>query len=238
MIKKSENIDLAEVDKFNQLATQWWDKDGALKTLHDINPIRLRYIQNYIDLENAVVLDVGCGGGILTESLAQCHAQVTAIDASDESIRVAKAHAEKKNLDINYQCKTIEALASEQNQKYDVITCLEMLEHVPNPQNIIHACAKLLKPNGHIFFSTLNRTIQSFLLAIVSAEYILNLIPRGTHEYAKLIRPAELAAWLRADKLELDDIKGIHYNPLFRTGKLTNHLAINYIAHCVSIDST
>ncbi len=233
----TDNIDPEEVAKFDQLATQWWDKDGELKTLHDINPIRLQYIQNYIDLQNVDALDVGCGGGILTESLAQCQAHVTAIDVSENTIQVAQAHAEKMNLDIDYQCTPIEALASEQGKKYDVITCLEMLEHVPKPQNIIHTCAKLIKPGGHIFFSTLNRTFKSFLLAIVSAEYILKLLPRGTHEYAKLIRPAELAAWLRTNNLELDDIKGIHYNPLLRTARLTNRLAVNYIAHCVPVDS-
>jgi len=184
-------------------------------------------------LQNIDALDVGCGGGILAESLAQSGAHVTAIDVSQQTIQVAKVHAEKMDLDIDYRCRRIEDLASEQHEKYNLITCLEMLEHVPNPQNIIHACAKLIKPGGHIFFSTLNRTVQSFLLAIVSAEYILKLLPRGTHEYAKLIRPAELAGWLRAENLDLDNIKGIYYNPLLRSASLTNRLGVNYIAHCV-----
>ncbi|NOY72981.1 MAG: bifunctional 2-polyprenyl-6-hydroxyphenol methylase/3-demethylubiquinol 3-O-methyltransferase UbiG [Gammaproteobacteria bacterium] len=225
------NIDPAEIDKFSALAPRWWDPAGECKPLHDINPLRLRFIARYAPLKGKNVLDVGCGGGILSESLAAAGAQVTAIDASNAAISVAKLHLQESGQDVSYHCTAIEEFTSRTTEKYDVITCMEMLEHVPDPSSIIASCSDLLKPNGHLFLSTLNRNMKSFLLAIVGAEYIMKMIPKGTHDYSQFIQPAEIESWLRQADLSLNKIKGISYNPLFKKYSLSNNIQINYLVH-------
>ncbi len=225
------NIDPAEVDKFSALAPRWWDPAGECKPLHDINPLRLRFITRYAPLKDKKILDVGCGGGILSESLAAAGAQVTAIDASNAAISVAKLHLQESGQDVSYHCTTIEEFASCATEKYDVITCMEMLEHVPDPSSIIASCSDLLKPDGHLFLSTLNRNMKSFILAIVGAEYIMNMIPKGTHEYSQFIQPAEMECWLRQADLSLNKITGMSYNPLFKKYSLNNNIQVNYLVH-------
>lgn len=225
------NIDPAEVDKFSAMAPRWWDPEGECKPLHEINPLRLRFISRFAPLTDKQVLDVGCGGGILSESMAVAGAQVTAIDASKAAISVAKLHLQESGQIVDYHCTTIEEFASSTTEKFDVITCMEMLEHVPDPTSIIASCANLLKPDGHFFLSTLNRNAKSFMLSIVAAEYIMGMLPKGTHEYSKFIQPAEMDSWLRHADLSLDDIKGISYNPLFKKYSLSNDIQVNYLVH-------
>lgn len=228
-----ENIDAEEVAKFNHQADQWWNPEGEFKTLHRINPLRLDYvIKQTGSLKNKSVLDVGCGGGILAESLATAGAKVTAIDMAEASLQAARDHAQAQSLNINYQLLTVEKLAAQSTQKFDVITCMELLEHVPDPGGVISACATLCKPGGHIVFSSINRTLKAFALAIVGAEYLLKLLPSSTHHYDKFVRPSELAAWARDAGLEISHITGIRYNPLNHHASLIEDVSVNYFMHC------
>lgn len=225
----TSNIDTKELTNFNTHADDWWNMQGSFKTLHTINPLRLKFIQEHTELTHKQVLDIGCGGGILTESLARCGAQVTGIDMAESVLAIAQKHAETENLTIDYQLITAEALAEQQHAHYDVITCLEMLEHVPNPQSIIQACVRLLKPNGTIFFSTINRNLKAYLFTILGAEYLLHWLPVGTHDYNKFIRPAELAQWLREAGIQLQQMRGISYQILNRSFYLSDNLDVNYL---------
>jgi 2-polyprenyl-6-hydroxyphenyl methylase/3-demethylubiquinone-9 3-methyltransferase len=232
------NVDESEVAKFEALAHRWWDKESEFKPLHEINPLRLNYIDEIAGLTGKKVLDVGCGGGILSESMAQRGATVTGIDMGDMPIKIAKLHALESGIDINYRKLSAEDLADEvaeqPEQQFDVITCLEMLEHVPDPASIINACTRMLKPGGHLFLSTINRNPKAYLLAIIGAEYVLNLLPRGTHDYAKFIRPAELSRWVRGAGLEVKGSTGLVYNPLTKRYKLSERdVAVNYLMHTV-----
>ena len=225
------NVDENEIAKFEALAYRWWDKESEFKPLHDINPLRLNYIDERARLEGKQVLDIGCGGGILSESMTSRGAQVTGIDLGETPLAVAKIHAKEQNISIDYQAISAEALANQKPQSFDVVTCMEMLEHVPNPASIVKACAKLTKPDGHIFFSTINRNPKSFLFAIVGAEYILNLLPKGTHEYEKLIRPSELDRWVRQQSMHTKDITGLTYNLINKTYKLSSDTGVNYLLY-------
>jgi 2-polyprenyl-6-hydroxyphenyl methylase/3-demethylubiquinone-9 3-methyltransferase len=225
----------AEIDKFNDLAHEWWNTDGAFKTLHQINPLRCEFIQKHIALENKTLLDVGCGGGILSEALAKLGAQVSAIDLAPQSIEIAKLHLYESNLSINYECIEVGAKAVQSPESFDVITCMEMLEHVPDPAYIIQECAKLLKSGGMAFFSTLNRNFKSYALGVVAAEYILNLVPQGTHDYQKFIKPAELRNMLKQAGFELVALSGMTYNPISQTAALSSDTSINYMVACQKI---
>ncbi|MBA2490390.1 MAG: bifunctional 2-polyprenyl-6-hydroxyphenol methylase/3-demethylubiquinol 3-O-methyltransferase UbiG [Gammaproteobacteria bacterium] len=225
------NIDAAEIGKFERLADQWWDRQGQFKALHDINPLRLDYIDGRARLAGRQVLDVGCGGGILTEAMAKRGAAVTGIDLAEASLRAASTHGAQSGLSIDYRHVAVEQLADEQSGTFDIVTCLEMLEHVPDVSATVNACARLTKPDGHIFFSTLNRNPKSFLFAIVGAEYILNLIPKGTHEFARFIRPSELARCARDAGLHPADITGLVYNPITRGYALSHDVTVNYLMH-------
>lgn len=233
MEKQNKNIDQEEIDKFNQLAHKWWDETSEFKPLHDINPLRVNFIKSKIELNGKKVLDVGCGGGILAEALAKEGASVTGIDQGENAIKVANIHNIESNLDIDYKQLNIEDLYKNNKQKYDVITCLEMLEHVPQPSSVVATCAKLLKPDGKIFFSTLNRNPKSFLFAIIGAEYILNLLPKGTHTYEKFIKPSELKAWCSLNDLHFSDLVGMTYNPITKKYKLSSDCSVNYIVETV-----
>ncbi|MDP7119402.1 MAG: bifunctional 2-polyprenyl-6-hydroxyphenol methylase/3-demethylubiquinol 3-O-methyltransferase UbiG [Arenicellales bacterium] len=226
-----DNIDPTEVAKFESLAARWWDPHSEFRTLHQINPLRLEYIAQRATLEGARVVDVGCGGGILAEALWTRGAQVTGLDAGQAPIAVAKLHAKESGARINYQSTTAESLADELPGGFDLVTCMELLEHVPDPATTVTACAKLLRPGGQAFFSTINRNAKSWLLAIVGGEYLLNLLPRGTHHYEKLIRPSELDAWARQTGLQLTEMIGMHYNPVSRSYRLGPGVEVNYIAH-------
>jgi 2-polyprenyl-6-hydroxyphenyl methylase/3-demethylubiquinone-9 3-methyltransferase len=225
------NVDRKEIEKFEGLAERWWDTEGDFKPLHDINPARVTYISERADLENARVLDIGCGGGILAESMAARGARVTAIDMAEAPLAVARIHQLKSGVEVEYRHSTAEREAQEAAGAYDLVTCLEMLEHVPDPSSVIAACARLTRPGGQIFFSTINRNPKSFLMAIVGAEYVLRLLPKGTHEYEKLIRPAELCAWARKADLSVEEIIGMHYNPFTRTCTLGGSVHVNYLVH-------
>jgi len=227
----SSNVDPQELDKFNQLAHRWWDPHSEFKALHDINPLRLGWIDERAQLAGKRVLDVGCGGGILSESMAALGAEVVGIDLSDRALKVAELHLLESGRRVSYRKTAVEELAREQAGEYDVVTCMEVLEHVPDPQSQVSACARLLRPNGHAFFATLNRNLKSFLFAIVGAEYVLGLLPRGTHEYAKLIKPSELAALCRTAGLGVEHIIGISYNPVTKAYALSPDPDVNYILH-------
>jgi len=229
--KHSPPADAEEVAKFESLADQWWDREGPLKTLHEINPLRLDYIDQRASLAGARVLDVGCGGGILSEAMARQGAAVVGIDLAQASLDVATTHARETGVNSQYLCVAAERLADEQPDNFDIVTCLELLEHVPDPENIVNACARMVRPGGSVFFSTINRNLKSFLMAIVGAEHILRMVPKGTHEYEKLIRPSELAAWCRGAELELHDVTGLHFNPLTQTYSLGGNVDVNYFAH-------
>jgi len=226
-----ENVHEHEIQKFGALAGRWWDPTGEFKTLHAVNPLRLQFIRSHAELQGAKVLDVGCGGGILSEGLASAGAVVTAIDLAPDLIAVAREHAEASAYTIDYREVSVEALAKEQPQSFDHVTCMEMLEHVPDPGSVVRACTKLVKPGGRVFFSTLNRKLKAYLLAIVGAEYLLNMIPKGTHEFSTFIRPSELGRWSRESGLELLGMEGIVYNPLTQQFNLSpKDLDVNYLA--------
>lgn len=228
----SQNVDQTEIDKFSQMAHKWWDLDGEFKPLHQINPLRTDYIDRHAPLDAARVVDVGCGGGILTEALARRGATVTGVDLAKKSLKVAQLHALDQGLTIDYRCVTVEALAAEQPASFDRVVCMEMLEHVPDPQSVVSSCAALARPGGWVFFSTLNRNLKSYLMAVVGAEYVLNWLPRGTHDYARFIKPSELTRMARNAGLELADISGMRYNPLTRTYHLDNETSVNYLMAC------
>jgi 2-polyprenyl-6-hydroxyphenyl methylase/3-demethylubiquinone-9 3-methyltransferase len=224
------NVDPNEIRKFEELASRWWDKNSEFKPLHDINPLRANWIDNIAPVAEKKVLDVGCGGGILSESLAQRGAKVTGIDMGDAPLGVAKLHQLESGLSINYQKSTAEEFAKKHENTFDIVTCLEMLEHVPDPSSVINACAKMVKPDGAVFFSTINRNPKAFLLAIVGAEYLLRMLPRGTHEYGKFIRPSELANWSREAGLQVNQMTGLLYNPLTKNYKLSpSDVDVNYM---------
>ena len=224
------NFDPAELAKFSDLAHRWWDKESEFRPLHQINPLRLAWIESIIPLKGLRVLDVGCGGGILADAMARKGADVLGIDLASKALKVAQLHAlEAQTEGVQYQEISAEALALEQPGRFDVITCMEMLEHVPAPSLVVKACATLVKPGGHVFFSTINRNLKAFLFAIVGAEYVLNLLPRGTHEYAKLIKPSELAAHSRSSGLTLTGTRGLQYNPLTKHYWLDADTSVNYM---------
>lgn len=226
------NVDQAEIAKFEALASRWWDRNSEFKPLHEINPLRTNWIDQRAPLAGKEVLDIGCGGGILAEAMALRGAKVTGIDMGEAPLAVARLHQLESGVEVEYVQTTAEAFAALHPSRYDVVTCLEMLEHVPDPSSVIAACAKLVKPGGHVFFSTINRNPKAFLFAIVGAEYVLRMLPRGTHEFAKFIRPAELGAWSRDAGLALQDVTGLTYNPLTRQYKLGPDVDVNYMIHC------
>lgn len=235
MSEAHANVDPREIGKFEELAHRWWDADGEFRPLHDINPLRLGYIESGAGgLEGKRVLDVGCGGGILAESMAAKGADVTGIDMGEAPLSVARLHGLESGVSVDYRQITVEALADERAGAYDVVTCMEMLEHVPDPESVVRACAQLVKPGGHVFFSTLNRNPKSFLFAIVGAEYLLKLLPRGTHEYQRFIRPSELGTAIRHADLTLVDVTGMHFNPLTQVYSLSGDVSVNYLVHAVA----
>ena len=229
----NSNVDYDEVEKFAVLAARWWDKDSEFKPLHDINPLRLNYIKEQCggSLEGKRILDIGCGGGILSESLANEGAIVVGIDLAEAGLEVAKLHLLESGFDIDYQFISAEDLTDSESESFDVITCLEMLEHVPDPSLIIDACSKLVKQNGRVFFSTINRNPKSYFFAIVGAEYVLNLLPKGTHNYEKFIRPSEIDGWARACNLSVSSMIGMTYNPITKKYKLSDDVSVNFISH-------
>ena len=227
----NQNIDQNEVNKFAAIADTWWDPTGDFKPLHVINPLRANYINQTISLNGLKVLDVGCGGGLLAEAFESMGASVTAIDVTEANIEVAKLHAKKTGKTISYMMMRAEDLAIKEPESFDVVACLEVIEHVPDPGQLIDACAKLLKPKGAMFLSTLNRNPRSFVTAILGAEYIFNILPKGTHEWSKFIKPAELEKYMRTAGIKLKESKGMFYNPIFHTAQLNNDLGVNYMMH-------
>lgn len=228
------NLDPAEIAKFEALASRWWDPNSEFKPLHDINPLRANFIDGHSPVAGQNLLDVGCGGGLLCEAMAHRGARVTGIDMGQAPLQVARLHALESQLNIDYQQALAEDFALQQPQAFDVVTCLEMLEHVPAPASVVAACARLVKPGGHLYFSTLNRNPKSYAFAIVGAEYLLGLVPKGTHDYGKFIRPSELAGWLRAAGLQLRHMTGMTYNPLTKHYRLVeSDLSVNYLVHAV-----
>jgi 2-polyprenyl-6-hydroxyphenyl methylase / 3-demethylubiquinone-9 3-methyltransferase len=233
MPHRARNVDHAEISKFEELAARWWDPNSELKTLHDINPLRLDYIDRAAGLAGKSVLDVGCGGGILSEGMALRGAQVLGIDLGETHLKVAELHTLESGVDVEYRRIAVENLAEERPGSFDLVTCMEMLEHVPDPSSVVRACACLVRPGGLVFFSTLNRNLKSYALAVVAAEYVLGMLPRGTHDYARFIRPSELDAWARAAGLTTTDITGMTYNPLTRVYRLNKGDAdVNYLMTC------
>ncbi|MBZ0093065.1 MAG: bifunctional 2-polyprenyl-6-hydroxyphenol methylase/3-demethylubiquinol 3-O-methyltransferase UbiG [Sulfuricellaceae bacterium] len=226
------NVDHLEIDKFSQLAHRWWDTNSEFKPLHDINPLRLDYIESFIGLAGKSVLDVGCGGGILSEGMAARGASVSGIDLSEKALKVAKLHLYESGLKVDYRLVAVEQLAEENPRSFDIVTCMEMLEHVPDPASIVRACAQLVKPGGHVFFSTLNRNLKSYLFAVIGAEYLLKLLPRGTHEYGKFLKPSELSRYCRDAGLDVGDLSGMSYNPLAKTYSLCSDTRVNYLMYC------
>ena len=231
MTVAQHNVDDAEISRFEALASRWWDPAGDFRPLHQINPLRLDYIRQRAALQDSRVLDIGCGGGILAESMAVNGARVTGIDMAERTLAVARLHQAESGTNVDYQKSTAESFASEHANDFDVVTCLEMLEHVPEPMQVVASCAELVRPGGDVFFSTINRNPKAFLFAIVGAEYLLRLLPAGTHEYEKFIRPSELEAWARHAGLELEGSIGLHYNPLKREYSLGANLDVNYLMH-------
>jgi len=231
MTTARENVDPAELAKFDSFASRWWDTEGEFRSLHEINPLRLDWIRQHVKLAGSKVVDIGCGGGILTESMFAVDATVTGIDMAEGPLAVAKLHQHESGAVVDYRQCTAEELAEAEAGQYDVVTCLEMLEHVPDPSQVIRSCAELVPPGGHVFFSTINRNPKSFMFAIVGAEYVLKLLPSGTHEYDKFIRPSELEAWARDAGLELRSSIGMHYNPLTKEYSLGPNLDVNYLMY-------
>ena len=223
------NVDQAELQKFSQLAHKWWDKDSEFRPLHDLNPLRLDYIDHYAQIDGKSVLDVGCGGGILSESMARRGAHVTGIDLAKKSLKVAQLHSLDSGVEVDYRCVPVEELAMEMPQQFDTVTCMEMLEHVPDPQSVIDAVARLVKPGGWVFFSTLNRNLKSYVMAVLGAEYVLGLLPRGTHDYQRFIKPSELTRMSRRAGLNIIDIRGVRYQPFNREAALCTDSSINYM---------
>jgi 2-polyprenyl-6-hydroxyphenyl methylase/3-demethylubiquinone-9 3-methyltransferase len=225
------NIDQSEKDKFDAVASGWWDPEGPFRPLHELNPARLKFVDERAPLRGARVVDVGCGGGILAESMARKGARVTGIDVADRVLAIARLHLLESQLEVDYRQITVEDFAATEAGAFDVVTCMEMLEHVPDPASVIRSVCSLLKPDGHAFFSTLNRTPLAFALGIVGAEHIARLLPRGTHRYDRFIRPSELGAWVRASGMRVRDISGLHYNPLTRSVMLGGNVQVNYLMH-------
>lgn len=226
------NVDAAEIAKFEALADRWWDRNGEFKPLHDINPLRANYIDQNSPVAEKKLLDVGCGGGILAEAMALRGAQVTGIDMGEAPLSVARLHALESGVKVDYQQTTAEAMAEQHPAEFDIVTCLEMLEHVPDPASVVRACARLVKPGGNVYFSTINRNPKAYAFAVLGAEYLLRLLPKGTHEYGKFIRPSEIARWLRTNNLELRDITGMTYNPLTKVYALNpTDISVNYLLH-------
>ena len=225
------NADPAELQKFSDLAHRWWDPTSEFKPLHEINPLRLDWIDRCASLAGKRVLDVGCGGGILSESMAAAGAQVSGIDLSEKALGVARLHLFESGQKVDYQHTSAEAYAAEHPGRFDVVTCMEMLEHVPDPSSTVAACAQMVKPDGHVFFSTINRNFKAYLFAVVGAEYLLNLLPRGTHDYAKFIKPSEIARYCRNCNLEIVELIGMNYNPLTRVYSLGGDTDVNYLVH-------
>jgi len=225
------NADELELQKFGDLAHKWWDKNSEFKPLHAINPLRLNWIDGLIGLKGKRVLDVGCGGGILSESMYFKGAEVVGIDLGEKALNVAKLHQLESGAKVDYQYVAVEALATQQPASFDVVTCMEMLEHVPDPAAIITACARLVKPGGSVFFSTINRNPKAYLFAVLGAEYVLNLLPKGTHDYAKFIKPSELASWARIANLDIHSMRGMSYNPITQHYSLGDDVAVNYMIH-------
>ena len=235
MTRRRSNVDAIELAKFEAMADRWWDPASEFRPLHDINPLRLGYIDERVPLAGKNVVDIGCGGGLLSEGMARMGATVTGVDMGEAPLAVARLHAEKEGVPVEYLQSTAEELADKRPASYDVVTCLEMLEHVPDPGAVIAACARLVKPGGQVFFSTINRNPKAFLFAIVGAEYLLKLLPKGTHDYQKFIRPSELESWARAADLVLCDITGMSYNPLTQTYKLGQDASVNYLMTCQAL---
>jgi 2-polyprenyl-6-hydroxyphenyl methylase/3-demethylubiquinone-9 3-methyltransferase len=229
--KSKVNADAAELRKFSELAHKWWDKASEFKPLHDINPLRLNYINDAVSLKEKRVLDVGCGGGILSESMAEKGALVTGIDLGEKALKVAQLHSLESGIEVDYRLISAEALAAESAGEYDIVTCLEMLEHVPDPASIVNACARLVKPGGHVFFSTINRNPKAYLFAVLGAEYVLQMLPKGTHDYTKFIKPSELASFARQADLSIIDQIGMSYNPITQHYWLNDDVSVNYLVH-------
>lgn len=238
MTTVADNVDSAEIAKFEALAHRWWDRDSEFKPLHDMNPLRLDYIERYTPIKGMRILDVGCGGGILSEGLARAGGTVTGIDMGETPLSVARLHLLESKLDVDYQQITVEELAEKEPDSYDIVACMEMLEHVPSPDSVVAACSRLAKADGHLFFSTINRNLKSYMMAIIGAEYILNLLPKGTHDHDKFIKPAELEQWARVANLSMDDLTGMSYNPLTMTYSLGTNVDVNYFAHARPLSSS
>lgn len=227
------NVDTGEIAKFEALADRWWDPDGEFKPLHEINPLRLDFIDARAGLAERRVIDVGCGGGILSESMAHRGAAVTGIDLGEAPLAVARQHAQQAGVEVDYQCISVEDMAAQHSGEFDVVTCLEMLEHVPDPASVVRACKQLVKPGGQVFFSTINRNPKAYALAIIGAEYVMGMLPKGTHDYSRFIRPSELAAWCREAGLEVCEQSGMTYHPLTRNFRLSpRDVSVNYLMHC------
>jgi len=229
-MENGRNFDPAEISKFDAAAPRWWDPEGEFRPLHDLNPTRLDYIEALAGLAGRRVLDVGCGGGLLAEGMALRGAQVTGIDLAPEALAVARLHALESGIEVDYRLETVESLAETEPASFDLVTCLEMLEHVPDPAGIVASLARLSRPGGHVICSTINRNARSFALAIVGAEYLLRLLPMGTHQYGRFIRPSELTSWARAAGLDLEDLAGLAYDPLGRKARITDDVSVNYLA--------
>jgi 2-polyprenyl-6-hydroxyphenyl methylase/3-demethylubiquinone-9 3-methyltransferase len=225
------NADHLELQKFGEIAHKWWDKNSEFKPLHELNPLRLAWIEGIADLKGKRVLDVGCGGGILSESMFFQGASVVGIDLGEKALKVAKLHQLESGAKVDYQYIAVEQLAAEQSASFDVVTCMEMLEHVPDPASIVAACAQLVKPGGSVFFSTINRNPKAYLFAVIGAEYLMNLLPKGTHDYAKFIKPSELSSWARQADLNVSGMRGISYNPIAQHYSLGDDVSVNYMIH-------
>ena len=230
---QSVNVDPAELEKFASLAHRWWDKNSEFKPLHAINPLRLNFIDGIVGLQGKRVLDVGCGGGILSESMAEKGAEITGIDLGEKALKVAQLHQLESGIQVDYRLISVEDLAKQQPASFDVVTCMEMLEHVPDPEAVVRACAQLVKPGGSVFFSTINRNPKAYLFAVIGAEYLLKMLPKGTHEYEKFIKPSELSSWARHAGLNVSQLKGMGYNPLTQHYALNNDVTVNYLMHTV-----